>query len=73
MMRKEKELMDPPSLMTSREVCELLRISRKTLYNYCHVCRGRPPLLTRIQFRGRILFRRQLVEWVFNQREIGRF
>jgi hypothetical protein len=38
--------------MTGREVYALLQISRKTLYNYCHIYRGRPPVLTRIQFRA---------------------
>jgi hypothetical protein len=57
-------------LLTSAEVRAILRCSRKTLYNYCHRYRGRPPLLTHINIQGRLLFRRQLIDYFLQQHEL---
>jgi|HubBroStandDraft_4_1064222.scaffolds.fasta_scaffold1536375_2 predicted site-specific integrase-resolvase len=65
---KSSDLFDPQSILTAKEVCQLLRINRRTLQRWCH---SKPPKLTYIQLSpNKIGFRRQLIEFFLKQREI---
>jgi excisionase family DNA binding protein len=44
-------------LLTPAEVCEILRCSRRTLYNLTHYYKTRPPVLYPVMVRSKILFR----------------
>jgi predicted DNA-binding transcriptional regulator AlpA len=57
------------NLLTAAEVCAILRVSRKTLYNYTHTHKGRPPILPAISLRGAIRFRPQSIEEFVRLRE----
>jgi excisionase family DNA binding protein len=60
---------DPESLMTPAEVCGMLSISRKTLQRWCH---SKPPKITYIRLSAsEIRFRRQLIDFFLQQREIA--
>jgi hypothetical protein len=59
---------DPEQLMTGKEVCAVLRISRRTLRRWCN---GKPPKLSHIQLSPRkIVFRKQLIEYFIETHEI---
>ena len=57
------------NLLTAAEVCVILRVSRKTLYNYTHTYEGRPPILPSISLRGAVRFRPQSIEEFVRMRE----
>jgi predicted site-specific integrase-resolvase len=55
-------ILHPEALLDASEVCAILGISRRTLYSYTHVYKGRPIILSSIQHRGKTMFRRQTIE-----------
>jgi len=66
--RKIVAVADPQSLLTPKEVCDLLRINRRTLQRWCH---SKPPKLSYIYLSpNRIVFRRSLIEFFLKAREI---
>ena len=58
-------------LLTAAEVCGMLKISRKTLYNYSHWFKGRPPILHPVALRNAVRFRLEAIQDFIGQREIG--
>jgi hypothetical protein len=73
-MKKSAKISAPilqlEQLIDSKEVMRITGWSRKTLFNYTHVYRGRPPLLSYIRLRGRQKFRPQLVEYFLQQNAV---
>jgi excisionase family DNA binding protein len=66
--RRAAPILDPPSLMTPKEVCDFLRVNRRTVQRWCH---SKPPKLSYIRLSAnRIVFRRQLIEFFLKRREI---
>jgi hypothetical protein len=59
-VRKDSAL-HTDALMDAAEVCRILNISRKTLYNYTHPYKDRPVLLSSIRHRGKTMFRPQTI------------
>jgi predicted site-specific integrase-resolvase len=65
---KSEHIFSPETLLTSVEVCKMLRISRRTLTRWCS---SKPPKLSYIAFGpNTVMFRRQLIEYFLEQREI---
>lgn len=65
---KSEHIFSPETLMTGAEVCDLLRITRRTLRQWCH---SKPPKLSYIVLGPHtVMFRRQLIEYFLKQREI---
>jgi excisionase family DNA binding protein len=56
------------TLMTAKEVCDVLRISRRTLRRWCHTMPPRMPYI--MLSRNKVAFRRQMVEYFIEKREI---
>jgi excisionase family DNA binding protein len=57
-------------LLTSEEVCRILRCSRRTLYNLTHYYKKRPPVLHPIMVRGSIRFRPSALDDYLRRMEI---
>jgi excisionase family DNA binding protein len=67
-MKRFHAVADPEQLMTTKEVCRILRVSRRTLRRWCH---AKPPKLSYIQLSPRkIAFRKQLIEYFIERHEI---
>jgi excisionase family DNA binding protein len=65
---KSEHIFSPETLMTAAEVCEMLRIKRRTLTRWCN---SKPPKLSHLRFgHNTVMFRRQLIEYFLEQREI---
>jgi excisionase family DNA binding protein len=65
-MKRFHAVADPEQLMTAKEVCGILRVSRRTLRRWCLSNR-----LTYIQLsRNKIVFRKQLIEYFIEKHEI---
>jgi hypothetical protein len=60
----------PNDILTADEVCRIMHWSRKTLYNYCHGFKGRPPLLSSYRSRGKMLVRRKQIEFFLKKIEV---
>jgi hypothetical protein len=73
-IRKVPAAIPTPEIMTAQEVQALLRCDRNTLYNYTHIYKGNPPLLTHMRIRGRLLFdRRQVLYFLQKHQIIGTY
>jgi hypothetical protein len=65
---KSEHIFSPETLMTAAEVCKMLRIKRRTLSRWCN---RKPPLLSHLRLGyNTVMFRRQLIEYFLEQREI---
>jgi predicted site-specific integrase-resolvase len=65
---KSDHIFSPETLMTGKEVCDILRITRRTLRRWCN---GKPPKLSYLRLApGVVRFRRQLIEYFLECREI---
>jgi hypothetical protein len=65
---KSEHIFSPETLLTAGEVCKILRISRRTLTRWCS---SKPPMLSHLRLgNNTIMFRRQLIEYFLEQREI---
>jgi excisionase family DNA binding protein len=65
-MKRFHAVADPEQLMTAKEVCNILRVSRRTLRRWC--------LSNRLSYiplsRNKIVFRKQLIEYFIEKHEI---
>jgi len=65
---KSEHIFSPETLMTGKEVCDILRINRRTLRRWCN---DNPPKLSHLRLALRVVrFRRQLIEYFIKCREI---
>jgi Helix-turn-helix domain len=65
-----KAVESPDDILTATEVCEILKCNRKTLYNYTHSYKGRPPLPSSYRVRGKVLVRRKQLEFFLKKIEV---
>ena len=69
-MKPRDKILHPEALLDAAEVCAILGMSRKTLYNYTHIYKKRPIMLSSIRYRGKPMFRRQTIDAFIAGREI---
>lgn len=59
------------NLLPAVRVCEILGISRRTLFNYTHWYKGKPPVLGYVLRKGKPMFPPYVVEGFIRKRTIG--